>query len=395
VPTRTPTATSSATATRTPTVTLTATPTSTPTHTATPTATATATATDTPLPSLTPTITETPTITPTLGILGVRHFVFNEAKSGLQVKITGGLTVPVGSFKGQTNGQSEPAFLDLEAGQPDADGFTRINIIRSSEYLYVDATELAQFVICLKPLVPIQSAGLLGCNGGSDIGISLDQNHHLGQVGVDGFTVEQCQSQAGRIEIPYAVCSAGLVGQSCEVDGDCDTASAAGDGVCARFPSACRSGIPGAVCQTDADCTTETLPGVCGMPHGGVCNGPLVPGFGTGDTGPGELIIVPNPAPDVQLNGMPLELGFERALPCGDEGPGLRMPFALTTGLSRSTVANANNVLGRTLTFETQGENFSCQNWQANTRGRLVLSAPAVDQPVVGDVATVFVFASH
>ena len=33
-------------------------------------------------------------------------------------------------------------------------------------------------------------------------------------------------------------------------------------------------------------------------------------------------------------------------------------------------------VPGQTLTFEAQGENFSCHDWQGNSRGRLVLSAP-------------------
>src|SRR5262249_52738928 len=148
--------------------------------------------------------------------LGVRHFVLDPVKSTLQVKITMGLTVDVGRWQGQTNGQTEAAFLDLEAGQPDANGFTRVNILRSSEYLFVDASRLAGFVICIKPLVPVMSAGILGCLGGTDVSFSLDQNHHLGQLGVDGFTAEQCTAQGGRIEVPYSACSAGNVGVLCE-----------------------------------------------------------------------------------------------------------------------------------------------------------------------------------
>jgi hypothetical protein len=327
--------------------------------------------------------------------LGIRHFVLNKVKSTFQVKIAGGLNITVGRFEGQSNGQTEPGFLDLEAGQPDAHGFTKINITRASEFLYVDATRLAGFVVCIKPLVPVMSAGLLGCNGGMDVGISLDQDHHLGQLGLDGFTAAQCAAQQGHIETPYAACDAGNVGAMCSANADCDTSAGANDGMCTHFPATCSTGNVGKACETDADCTNGARAGVCGMPHGGVCNGPLVPGFGTGDTGPGELLIVPNPDPAVQLNGMPIELGFEANLPCGDEGPGMRSPFALTTGTSRSLVLNASNMLGQTLSFDAQGENFSCQDWQGNSRGRLVLSAPALDQPVAGDVASIFTFASH
>jgi hypothetical protein len=119
----------------------------------------------------------------------------------------------------------------------------------------------------------------------------------------------------------------------------------------------------------------------------------LVPALGTGDSGPGELFIAPDP--NSNINGMPVELGFENALPCGDEGPGMRSPFALTTGVSRARVLNANDEPGRTLNFEASGENFDCYHWQENTKGRLVISAPALDQRLVGDVATIFTFASH
>ncbi|MFI5394791.1 MAG: hypothetical protein ACHQ9S_04590 [Candidatus Binatia bacterium] len=349
-----------------------------------------------------------------------------------------GVNVTVGGFQGQSNVDgvptTEPAFLDLEAGQPDANGFTTVNIRSSSEFFFVDATSLAHFVICIKPLLSATptAAGLLGCNGGKDISLSLDQNHHLGQVGVhqcsagtvnqpctvdadcdtsaganDGkctvFTAAQCTALQGHVEIPYAACSAGTVNQPCTVDTDCDTSAGANDGKCTQFPAKCTGGNVGAVCQTNADCTVGATPtpGSCGTPHGGVCNGPLVPGFGTGNTGPGELFIVPDPQGQlngVPLYGMPVEIGFEAALPCGDEGPGMPSPFALTTGLSTSTITNANDDLGHTLSFQAQGQNFDCYNWQQSTRGRLVLSAPAIDQLVgsgFSDVATIFNFASQ
>ena len=399
MPTPVATATITSTATETPSPTASDTPTVTPTSTITPTPSDTATVTPTPTETVSPTVTFTPTVTPTFGVLGIRHFVLDKAKSTFVVKITtslGPLTIPVGNFQGQSNGQTEAAFLDLEAGQPDEHGFTRINIVAASEFLYVDATQLAGFVICIKPLVPVQSAGILGCNGGMDVGISLDQNHRLGQIGVDGFTTAQCLAQQGHVERPYAACTAGMVDAMCTADTDCDTSAGANDGMCTHFPATCSSGNVGAPCMTDADCINGANSGVCGMPHPGVCNGPLVPGTGSGDSGPGELVIVPNPDPAVQLNGMPIELGFEANLPCGDEGPGMRSPFALTTGISRSMVQNANNMPGQTLSSDAQGENFSCQDWQGNSHGRLVISAPAIDQrPPANDVSTVFTFASH
>ncbi len=387
----TPTATTTPTPSETPTAT--DTPTASPTATITPTATATPTPSDTPTATNTPTPSATPSATPTLGVLGLRHFVISEAKSTFQIKIRDGLTIPVGKFQGQSNGIVEPAFLDLEAGQPDANGFVTVNIPRASDYIFVDSKSLAGFVFCIKPLVPVTAAGVLGCNGGRDVSLSLEQNHHVGEVGVDGFTAAQCRALQGQVEVPYAVCSAGMVGAPCTVNVECETAVGAGDGTCTYVPARCVSGKTGAVCETDDDCTMDTTLGQCGMPHGGVCNGPLVPALGAGDSGPGELFIAPDP--NSNTNGMPVELGFESELPCGDEGPGMRSPFALTTGLSRALVVNANDEAGRTLKFDAQGENFSCQQWQENTKGRLVISAPALDQRLVGDVATIFTFASH
>jgi hypothetical protein len=327
--------------------------------------------------------------------LGVRHFVLDPAQSFFQVKIGGGLTIPLGSFQGQSNGQNERAFLDLEAGQPNEEGQTNVNIVAASDFIFVDARMLAGFVICIKPIVPVADAGVLACDGGVDISFSLNQDHRLGLVGVDGFTAEQCAAMNGQIESPYSACSAGMVGLACEADPDCDAVAGASDGTCAHNPGVCTAGRVGTACLDHPDCATATNAGVCGMPHRGVCNGPLTPTLGSGDTGPGALLIVPNPDPEVQLNGFPIELGFESALPCGDEAPGNRIAFALTSGLSQSMVLNANNELGRTLSFEAEGENFDCQNWQASNRGRLVLSAPALDQALVGDVATIFNFASR
>jgi len=404
-PSSTPTFTPTATPTSTHTATFTSTATPTPTITATPSETVTFTPTDTPTPSATPTITLTPTVTPTLGVLGSRHFVLNPTKSPFQIRIRSGLTIPVGTFQGQSNGQTEPAFFDFEAGQPDEKGFVKVKIVRASEYFFVDAKKTAaKEIICLHMLVPpegIPDAGILACNGGMDISLSLDQDHRLGQVGVDGFTADQCTALQGTVETPYASCGAGLVDQSCKADADCDTSPGAGDGVCTHFPGQCRVGNIGAACQTNKDCILTKV-GVCGTPHGGVCNGPMVASLGTGDTGPGAFFIAPVPTPPTMINGFSIEIGFEKDLPCGDEGPGELTPFAVTTGQPSTTISNADARLGQTLTFKpTPGQNFDCYNWQTSKRGRFVLSAPALDQVLVptpvfiSDVASVFTFASQ
>jgi hypothetical protein len=339
-------------------------------------------------------------VTATYGVLGIRHFVLDKSKSTFQVRIPPGLTIPVGNFEGQTNGVTEPAFLDLEAGQPDAQGITKVNIVRASEYIFADAREAAGFVFCIKMQVPAPEAGILACNGGVDISISLNTDHNIGKVGVDGFTAAQCEALGGRVEVPYSTCGAGLVGQLCQADADCDTSAGSNDGACTNhFPGTCVAGKTGA-CQTNADCDSESEAGFCGTPHGGVCNGPLVPVIESGDTGPGALVIAPNPEPPYQINGIPVELKFESDLPCGDEGPGMPSPFALTTGTMKSVVTDSNNDAGHQLNFQTTGENFSCQDWQGDGHGRFVLSAPALDQfiplsQIYTDVATLFNFWSH
>jgi hypothetical protein len=344
-------------------------------------------------------------VTPTLGVLGSRHFVLDPTKSPFQIRIRSGLTIPVGYFQGQSNNQTEPAFFDFEAGQPDDKGVVKVKIVRASEYFFVDARKTAaKDIICLRMLVPpegIPDAGILACNGGMDINLSLYQDHRVQQDGVD-VSADQCTALQGTVETPYASCTAGLVDKLCKVDADCDTSTGAGDGVCTHFPGKCRAGNVGAVCETNAECARGKVGGFCGMPHGGVCNGLMVPAVGTGDTGPGAFFIAPIPTPPIMTNGFSIEIGFEKDLPCGDEGPGEETIFALTTGTSIATISNADARLGQTLIFKpTPGQNFDCYNWQTSKRGRFVLSAPALDQvlvptPVfVSDVASVFTFASQ
>ena len=421
-PTPTPTATSTATATLPPTATSTRTPTSTatvpPTVTRTPTATFTATATPsftathTLLPTNTPTIpvtatiaetatiTPTATVTPTLGVLGTRRFTLAQATSKFLATLGPGLTVTVGTFQGQTNGQVGPAFLDLQAGQVDpATGVATINITASSDFLFADGRSLAGIVLCLKPVVPVQAAGIVACNGGYPLGFNLSQDHHIGQIGVDGFTQADCANMNGFLESPNQICATGMTGELCRTNGECDTTTGAGDGVCGLDMSHCTEGKSGDPCRADGDCDTTPAAedGVCGSPrpHPGVCNGPLNASQGTTDSGKGAVVIAPNP--QFSLTGLPVRLSIQSDLPCVDPGPGSAITFALTSDANVATLMNFSNMLGDTVTATNRGENFSCTDWQnPNGPGKLVLNAPAIDQnPNGGDIVTGFVFSGR
>jgi hypothetical protein len=389
-----------------------------------------------PLPPVTPTptevlITPTPTSAPTPGTLGIRHFVLNPATSPFAlVGVQGTTPWVLGGFQGQKNGQiGLPGYVDLQAGQPDAHGFATLDVVDASDYLYVDATETAQLVVCIKPMAPVTNAGLVACNGGLDFSLAVTQNHHLGQVGIDGFTVDQCTGHGGSVEGPNQICGAGMIGRPCRANGDCDGSSGAGDGVCGLSASTCSapSAAQATSCQADADCDTSLgmNDGVCGHValHPGVCNGTFeVSQLGV-DSGPGAVSI--SPVPELGLNGLPLELKIEQALPCGDEGPGNPASFVLTSAAFRSRILNASNVTGvcsagitsnscamnadcdtapgagdgicgATLEYASQGQNFSCADWQAsNAPGCLVFSAPQLDanpQPGATDIITAFEF---
>jgi hypothetical protein len=417
-PTATPTPTTTATATLPPTATPTRTPTSTatipPTFTATQTATFTPTATptftathallptDTPTITATATITPTATVTPTFGVLGTRRFTIVQATSKFLATISPGVTIPVGMFQGQTNGQVGAGFLDLEAGQPDpATGVATINITGSSDFLFADGRSLAGIVLCLKPVVPVQAAGIVACNGGYPLGFNLSQNHNLGEILVSGFTPQDCESMNGHIESPNQTCAAGKSAglEGCHTNSDCDTSDGAGDGVCGLDIAACSEGKRGQPCRADADCDTASGAGdgVCGnlAPHPGVCNGPLNASQGTTDSGKGAVVIAPNP--QFALVGLPVRLSIQSDLPCVDPGPDSTLTFALTSDANVATLINFSNVLGDTATVTNRGENFSCADWQnPSGPGKLVLNAPALDQnPNGGDIITGFVLSGR
>jgi hypothetical protein len=369
-----------------------------------PTATATPSATETPTSTETATTTPTPTETATFGPLGTRHFELSKAKSPWQVVLGPGFKLTLGGFQGQTNGVVGPAFLDLEAGQPDPNtGLAVINITNASEYIFADANGLAPIVLCIKPvLLPVMRAGVVKCDGGLDYSTVITQDHHLGQVGINGFTPGQCTLMNGTIEGPNEICSAGVVGLQCRAKADCDTAPGAGDGVCGLEVAFCTAGTGGPgggpVCQSDADCDTDStsMDGVCGRPgaHPGVCNGQLEVTQLGGDTGPGEMIL--GPASEFNLTGIPIELSIETAAPCGDEGQGQQIVFALTSGRARGIIDDFSNNFDppQTVMLDLTGQNFSCAHWtDPAAPGRLVLVAPALDtNPMGGDVISGFTF---
>jgi len=339
-----------------------------------------------------------PTPTPIPGALGTRHFVLNQAHSPFTAVLGQGFSLPLGGFQGQTNGHVEPGFLDLEAGIPDpATGIATVNVTRASEYLFVNAG-VAGIVVCLKIDTPVTAAGAVACNGGYNFSIDLQVDHNIGKVGTDGFTAQQCEDMGGQLEGPNQICAAGTVGEVCAANSDCDTATGSGNGVCGLAPAMC-SAPPahvGMACQSDSTCDTDatSADGVCGTPgaHPGVCNGPFTPLIDTGDSGAGALTMAP--IPQFGLQGLPAHISIESALPCGDEGEGLVTPFALTSTQAVTTIFDFSNVAGQTLTYTTDGQNFSCADWSnPSAPGCLVLAAPALDlNPNGGDIVTSFKF---
>lgn len=376
-----------------------------------------------PLPTPTPTPTQeltpepTATATPTIpeGSMGRRRFIINPQQSSIIAVLGPGFEIPIGSFRGQKNGVIGDAYFDMEADEPDENGLALIHITDSSDYIVAQAA-IANLTICLQPLVPVVAAGAIQCNGGLDYSIETSVDRIAGQVGVDGFTVEDCDAIGGTIEGPNQVCGEGRVGIECFVNSECDTAPSAGDGVCGLFAGRC-PGLGfiggGAPCNTNADCdgatcspilctagkvgqpcrnagdcdsTPQDEDGACGAqaPNPGGCQGPLTINQIGEDSGPGSVIIAPVEAQGVNLNGLPLRLSFENAMPCGDEGGGaISQAFALTTGTARTVIYNF-NATNDDMVFERRGENLSCDNWQGGTGGRFGLSFPAVNAAPAG-----------
>jgi len=130
--------------------------------------------------------------------------------------------------------------------------------------------------------------------------------------------------------------------------------------------------------------------------HQGVCNSDYLSEIIPGDSGPGGMVIAPDP--ETRQGGLSMESFVETALPCGDE-PGTSRgvdQWVLTTGLVRGRVVDVDNVPGETMEFEAQGQNVSCDAWtEEDGPGTLVFVGPNVDQELTGlgliDVVYVFV----
>jgi len=292
-----------------------------------------------------------------LGPLGTRHVVLDAQTSQFTlVDLSGSLTL--GGIQGQTNGQTgQPGFLDLQAGAPDSSGLATVSVTAASDYLYVDARPQAPLVVCLRPLLPVNSAGVLQCNGGFDFSIDLTQNHHLGQIGVD-MTANQCSALGGSVE---------------------------------------------------------------SSPHPDVCNGPFVSDHLGADSGPGALLIAAIPAlgltglPVELTDEQALPCGDEGSGTVGvltftsaafrttilnannmtgSCGAGMVGAACTSNAQCDSAPAAGDGVCGALLRYESEGHSFACSGWAAGASpGCLVFSSPQLHaSPLGADLITALSF---
>lgn len=276
--------------------------------------------------------------TPTPVGLGSRRFSIEAGSSPLLAVLRQGKVAS--SLPGFTG------FLELSAGAPDPEsGLAFIDVIDSSEFISIDIPE-QQTALCIKPIreqFPIVHAGFIACNGGVPVGLKVGQDHRLGEVGR---------------------CTAGSGGE-CLADADCD------EGMCFDIEEC---GVADGRVEGPSD------------PHPGVCNGPVRGEPLSSDSGPGAVLILPDPIGGL-IRGLPVEIASEKAVPCGDEGAaGMTTEIALTSGIVRVEVSNVDNQPAQTLNYQVPGENFSCASWQEEDGpGTLVLGLPGLDVPAVND----------
>jgi hypothetical protein len=312
-----------------------------------------ATPTATGIPGGTSTATVTPAATNTPGgPLGLRHFSLDPSKSRLIATLAQGFDFPNAGFTG---------FLDLSAGAPDpSSGIAFVDVVDASEYLAL-GIPVTGGAICIKPdrsQLPIHNAGIVACKGGAMLGLSLSQDRNVGVAGA---------------------CSGGTAdGLVCTADGDCPAGACFGAEDCSAL---------GGTLEGEED------------PFPGVCQGPLDGATLPGDTGPGAVLLSPDPNTGI-TKGIPVTILQETALPCGDEpnATALTTSIALTTGTARCTILDYNNQPGATLTAQQTGVNFDCSAWSVeNGPGTLVLAAPVLNSLAVNqqptDLITSFVFA--
>jgi hypothetical protein len=179
---------------------------------------------------------------------------------------------------------------------------------------------------------------LLRCHANTEVNYTtvLETDHNIGVVGQDGFTADACTAAGGSVED-----------------------------------------------END--------------PHPGVCNSSF--SFGQLEetsTDSGEVFIAP--VPELGLNGFPVEIITENALPCGDEGSsgGMSAAIALTTMSSAGRVLDANDSPGVTLEFAIEGEPFDCNDFsREDGPGQIVFAAPQLHLPILMDGVTQFRFSDR
>ena len=320
------------------------------------------------------------------GALGRRVFTIDSLKSNFESALDPNFIIPLGRFRGQKDGETDDAFFVFEAGEPNEDGVALIDIVDGSDFLHAEVSLLGDFVLCVKPIIPAPQAGRINCNGGDDLSLLTELDHNLGEIGVEGFNAADCSAAGGTLEGPNQVCASGLIGEECFEDLDCSTDGTTDDGVCGLEENTCTEGNVGASCRNFVDCDSEqgADDGICGVedPHPGLCNGQVLGGQVGEDSGVGAVIVA-DQAENGTL-GLPAELIFESALPCGDEGGGMSLTFAMTTGTSTSTIRNLSGT-SSDLSLTRQGENFSCTDWSNPIGpGAFVLSFPTLHQNPMG-----------
>ena len=239
---------------------------------------------------------------------------------------------PTTSFGRSLSGLSAPVdlvgfegFIDLEAGRPDpSTGIAVVDIVGASPVIAVEgfAPGVGPLAFCITPVAgqfPIRNAGVIDCDGGTDVGYDLVVDHNIGVVGVNGFTAADCTAAGGTVE-----------------DGS--------------------------------------------SPHPGVCNGTYSTSQRGDDSGPGALILTPNLIGEG--GAFNVRITSESTLPCGDEGaPSFDVPITLTTGGVATTILDERNFPGSRLDSGiVTGENFSCVDWtDENGPGAVSFSGFALD----------------
>jgi hypothetical protein len=338
-------------------------------------------------PAATPTPQPTvgPTATAAVNPLGSRRFDLDPAASALRV--IDQLAPPfnarrLAGLRGMSGGQVEDGFLVLQGAVPNRQGVALIDVVDGSDYFFADASAQIEQVLCLAPEYPAERAGIVDCDGGTDVSVVSTLDHKPGQLGVEGWTVARCEMVGGTIESPHQICgNPEMLGESCRVAADCNLPPGTPNGVCGVEVATCTRGRVGAQCRDDGTCDTGPglLDGICGIegPHPGICNPPLrVEQLATSGP-PGGAILAPLTVAGEVLSGLPARLTFEQSLPCGDEGQGDLVMLSMTTGQARTAMIDF-NLLNENIELDETGESLACSNWASATGGAFVLGIPRI-----------------